>query len=354
MTTPALSSLVGGALGDALGYSREFTPVAEHLAAIPSGDWRDADFDNAPNAATFHGARGKALISDDTQMTIATGRALITAHTATVGKTRNHPQGAANLADSLTREYVAWSVSDDNNRAPGMACMKACNQLRAGMPWRVATDVTSMGCGANMRVAPVAFFRYLDDPNRWKAAMLVAAVTHAHPGALVAAALTEEAIRLVASGRSGAGALSWLLGACESRPLPEYPEFLLGDLWRDSEYTTAAAYLRAGFDVCAGPLRRAQDALRDGWAGDTDPCEITGEGWTAPEALAGALLCTIGLWDTPVDVLRRAAVSGGDSDSLAAIAGNIRGAAGVVWPRELTGRLESAPLRDLRRLAKEL
>jgi ADP-ribosylglycohydrolase len=60
------------------------------------------------------------------------------------------------------------------------------------------------------------------------------------------------------------------------------------------------------------------------------------------------------LWDEPVKVLQRAAVSSGDSDSLAAIAGNIVGAAGVEWPSNWVFQLETGPVNELYKLAEQL
>jgi ADP-ribosylglycohydrolase len=347
-----LSSLIGGALGDALGYSREFSPVPAHLKSIPGRDWRNADFDNAPNAAYYQDETGHALVSDDTQMTIATGRALIAAETGP------HLSYVDSLATELARKYVYWSKHPDNTRAPGNACMTACRKLDDDRSWesdtsawQQATDINTMGCGANMRVAPIGLYM---NPiaDLIDLAYLSSAMTHAHPAALASAALTTAAVTGAYDGMNGREILDLLIEICRA-PGP-YPKTVLGDLWKQSEYSSSTAYLRVGYELCKGYLLSARAALNLGWAGHCDPCEITGDGWTAPEALAGAMLCTVGLWDKPVQVLQRAAVSRGDSDSLASIAGNIRGAAGVEWPEHLVSRLEQAPVRELHTIAKAL
>lgn len=334
-----LSSLIGGALGDALGYSREFNHTPDILKSIPSGRWEDADFDNAPHAKRYRDSDGKVLISDDTQMTIATGRALL----------EWEPNGS--LAPLLVEKYVAWSQHPDNTRAPGNACMRACDLLARGFTWDDATDINTMGCGANMRVAPIALSQDLYE-SPINLAYLSSAITHAHPAALASAALTVAAILGAYDGMEGREILDLLIEICRA-PGP-YPTAVLGDLWEQSEYGSSKAYLRYGYELCKGYLLSAREALNLGWKGDSDPCDITGQGWTAPEALAGAMLCVAGLWDNPVQVLQRAAVSNGDSDSLAAIAGNIRGAAGVEWPHDWTHSLEIAPTQELWRLSGAL
>jgi ADP-ribosylglycohydrolase len=185
-------------------------------------------------------------------------------------------------------------------------------------------------------------------------AYLSSAMTHAHPAALASAALTTAAVTGAFDGMNGREILDMLLDMCEMSQFIHYPETVLGPLWELSQFDSALSYLQAGYQRCGFYLRQADRALRNGWKGQNDPCIITGEGWTAPEALAGAMLCTVGLWDEPVQVLQRAAVSKGDSDSLASIAGNIRGAAGVEWPEHLVSRLEQGPVRELHALAKAL
>ena len=90
-------------------------------------------------------------------------------------------------------------------------------------------------------------------------------------------------------------------------------------------------------------LRRAQAAVatfqRHPWG--EDPCAYAGEGWRAQENLATALLCVDALPDQPIDALRRATVTGGDSDSIAAVAGAILGALHRnPWPADWFDRLE--------------
>ena len=84
----------------------------------------------------------------------------------------------------------------------------------------------------------------------------------------------------------------------------------------------------------------AVDKFRsDPWA--DDPCASAGEGWRAQETVATALLCVDALPDDPIDALRRATVTNGDSDSIAAVAGAILGALHRdPWPDEWADRLE--------------
>ncbi len=67
---------------------------------------------------------------------------------------------------------------------------------------------------------------------------------------------------------------------------------------------------------------------------ESDPCQITGAGWIAEEALATGLLCFLLFPHNPVQAIKRAATSSGDSDSIACLTGAFAGAyAGQkAWP----------------------
>src|SRR5205823_3407628 len=105
-------------------------------------------------------------------------------------------------ADNLSKRYVTWSKHPDNNRAPGGACMRACFNMAKGLHWSDATDINTMGCGANMRVAPIALSHDLYQ-SPINMAYLSSAITHAHPAALASAALTVMAISGAYDGMTG-------------------------------------------------------------------------------------------------------------------------------------------------------
>jgi ADP-ribosylglycohydrolase len=74
----------------------------------------------------------------------------------------------------------------------------------------------------------------------------------------------------------------------------------------------------------------------------SDPCLLTGAGWIAEEALATGLLCFLLFPDDPVAALRRAAVTSGDSDSIACLTGAFAGAhhGTDAWPTPWADRIE--------------
>ncbi|WP_433548327.1 ADP-ribosylglycohydrolase family protein [Streptomyces sp. CA-294286] len=317
----ATGSLIGLALGDALGFPTEFDDVPAILAK--HGPWREMELPP------------EARVSDDTQMTLALGRGLRTAmeRGALVPRTLERP---------VREEFVNWYHSPENDRAPGRTCLVACRLLDSDLPWQKASQIASKGCGANMRVAPAGLAPGLDERQRAGAAQLQAALTHGHPTGLAASDLTARAVHLLAQGAEPAG----LVGQLRSYGLENrtrYDERWLGDLWTYADDPTPAHFIARGWDECLAVLERLAAVLRDpSLTPETDPCAATGDGWVAEEALATGLLCFLMFPEDPVTALRRAACTKGDSDSIACLTGAFAGAhlGASVWPGEWVERVE--------------
>nr|WP_223243153.1 ADP-ribosylglycohydrolase family protein [Streptomyces sp. CBMA123] len=312
--------MLGLAIGDAMGRVTEFRSVEQIAADHP--DWR-----RLPLPA-------KALVTDDTQMTLALGRGLRTA-------LARGPLTPQRLERPVREEFVDWWRSPENNRAPGMTCLRACERLsHDAYRWQQASDVGSKGCGANMRVAPVGLIRELDARQLSGAAQLQSALTHGHPTALAASDLTAYAVRELADGLPPA-ALPAVLRAYALAGRERYDAFWLGDLAERWYGTSPQAVLARGWDDCLKVLDQLEAALAAPDV-EADPCLATGEGWVAEEAFGTGLLCFLLLPDDPVAAVRRAAYSSGDSDSLACLTGAFAGAhhGEAVWPAEWVERIE--------------
>lgn len=319
MTTKRASGcLFGMAFGDALGFKTEFLSVSEIVAQFPP---------NGPQEPEGH----PALVTDDTQMGLAVGEALLAAPT---------PYAPDTLEGPLREAFVTWAYSPDNNRAPGMTCMTACSRLHTGMLWTEATVKNSKGCGANMRVQAVGVLPNISQGTRAAVAQFQAALTHGHPTALAASDLT-------------AAAIAFLIGGATARDLPKtlreyalsqreiYHGDWLGTLWQRPMTDTPEQFISRGWDECLGSLAALDVALENG---DklSDPCTITGAGWVAEEALATGLLCFLLFPDDPAAAIRRAVVSSGDSDSIACLTSAFAGAYHGLnaWPADWAARIE--------------
>ncbi|MFE0539089.1 ADP-ribosylglycohydrolase family protein [Streptomyces nigra] len=316
----ATGSLLGLALGDALGFPTEFNDVPSILAKC--GPWREMALPKP------------AIVTDDTQMTLALGKGLRTAMD-------RGPLGPERLERPVREEFVDWYRSPENNRAPGRTCLVACDLLEdERRPWQDASRIGSKGCGANMRVAPLGLVPGLDDEQRAGAAQLQSGLTHGHPTALAASDLTAHAVHLLARGADPAGLVGLLRSyAYDNRT--RYHEGWLGDLWTRSQDPSPEHFIARGWDECLAVLERLQEAVRS-VSPETDPCLATGEGWIAEEALATGLLCFLWFVDEPLTALRRAACTAGDSDSIACLAGAFAGAhlGADAWPADWADRIE--------------
>ncbi len=315
----ASGCLFGLALGDALAAPTEFIRDVDEI---------ERRFGPGGSAEPFG---DPARVTDDTQMALAVGDALVQTPP---------PYTAATVEKPLRDAFVAWMVSPDNTRAPGMTCMKACANLLRGEVWHEATVAGSKGCGANMRVAPVGLLPGVANETRAGLAQFQAALTHGHPAALAASDLTAWAVADLAQGGDPATLPGRLRAYAESQRVV-YHENWLGPLWQRPGMASPAAFIRRGWDECIAALKHLDAALEIGDRA-ADPCRLTGEGWVAEEAFATGLLCFLLFPDEPVAALRRAAVSSGDSDSIACLAGAFAGAHHGLraWPDDWVARVE--------------
>ena len=313
--------LIGGAAGDALGYTVEFMREEQIFRTY------------GPQGITAYDLiDGVGQISDDTQMTLFTANGLL------LGRARN-AQGPAPADVYLS--YLDWLKTQGyrsahnegpcnawlgnlramyKRRAPGTTCLSA---LRSGNSGSVEEPINnSKGCGGVMRVAPVGLYfcdqqRPLEEICRFGAE--TAALTHGHPlGWMPAAALAQIIYEISQDGTPLTDAVQHALDEAEQ-------------LWPESE--SRAYFLR---------LMRRAVALAGQELSDLDAIHQLGEGWVAEETLAIAVYCALKYPGDIDRVLIAAANHNGDSDSTAAVAGNIVGAqvglAGI--PPKYTENLE--------------
>jgi ADP-ribosylglycohydrolase len=331
--------LLGGAVGDALGYPIEFSSMdrirASHGARGVTGI--------VPGA---HGVVGR--ISDDTQMTLFTAEALVEAHAR---EKENIPGGWPVL---MRQAYERWLETQSGpgpdqatppksgpadglvtepwlyaRRAPGNACLSGVAQMYQPDPWHPLdgkpgqVNPDSKGCGAVMRSAPFGLVATYDHVAFQQAAR-AAQITHGHPTGYYAAGALAAIIANLVAGDSLEGAVlraMWLLA--------RYP---------GHEETTAA-------------LRRAVEAAGDHQVAPPERVEKLGAGWVAEEALSIAVFCA--LYPGRVETKLLMAVNhSGDSDSTGAICGNLLGARygdhslPREWLQQVEGRARIAVLAD--------
>ena len=311
--------LLGGAAGDALGYPVEFLWIDDIRKRYGLGGIQSYDFDSHT---------GKALISDDTQMTLFTADGILS------GLTQNRLNGTSiPLRKYVESAYADWLSTQRlgaqppqsggprhgsrllqypelySRRAPGNTCLSALAERpkRSVMDFIAAPLNNSKGCGGVMRVAPVAMLHSEDIGALLMEGAQIAAITHSHPlGYLPAAMLTDLLNRIVYRNAE--------------------PQSLL-DLVRQSQSAIATQFSGTPeTGMLLACIDRAVQLAQEPQADDLTNITALGGGWVAEETLAIAVYCSLSHADDFSAALAAAVNHDGDSDSTGAVTGNILGA----------------------------
>lgn len=315
--------IFGGAVGDALGFPVEF--LREEQIFEKYGE-------NGITAYAKDPVSGKALISDDTQMSLFTANGLL------VGDTRGAMRGiqgwprtyvAKAYKDWLkTQESSLWEVSKYkcfteaggfswlldvpelySRRAPGTTCLSALQDDIEYSDYVKAKRNHSKGCGGIMRVAPLAVNYQMNDIRQldMEGAQL-AAITHGHSlGYMPAAVLVHVINRIVFP--------------------PEGKKMTLKEIVLEARDTVASIFkgdlhLQELVDI----INRAVTLSENDAIDDLDNIHQLGEGWVAEETLGISLYCALRHQDDFSSGVIAAVNHSGDSDSAGAVTGNILGA----------------------------
>lgn len=271
-------SILGGAIGDALGYPAEFLSL-EQIKHRFGGE----------GITSFHafGDSPKGLISDDTQWTLAYAHALMDTKGGLGG----------NLTEALKRRAMEWYQSPENNRAPGKACLEGCKRLLNGYSWFAAGNQRAKGSGANMRVAPFGLV-YANQPALLDEVTATSTLgTHRNPTAIASAIVTARIIAF----------------ALQCGDPDHFRAHVLEKVTKDL-YPHSWELLEQ--------LRKCKQMIH---VRPEEAFVVLGEAWVAEEAVAAALYCVLST-NNFRDCVLRGVNTNGDSDTIAAVAGNIAGA----------------------------
>ena len=288
-----LACLLGGAIGDALGYRVEF----DSLAAIRR--------EHGTEGIRLAAAGGMLEVSDDTQMSLFTLEGQLRAARDTVPlndairqsyldwlltQSGRSAAAAAKTATGLLRHPVLWQ-----RQAPGTTCLSA---LHAGALGSVDKPINDRkGCGGVMRTAPLGFLgEETSEADVYAHGVAAAALTHGHPDGWAPAGVMALAVRRLLDGASWVDVVEAGLSAMQVHPAATGTWQLL---------TEVDAALKSS------ETARASASFGLGWVGD--------------EALAVGLhaAATAASFAEAIEV---ASNHDGDSDSTASIAGQLYGA----------------------------
>ena len=315
--------LLGGAAGDALGYPVEFLDEREIFSRY--GDEGIYEY-------KLDGRSRKALVSDDTQMTLFTADGILT------GDTRDHRRGVRTrprtyvamayrdwlrtqqvsyeegqkAAWGYTKECISWLCGVPelySQRVPGLTCLSAMDER--GKAGSYVEDYIrsplndSKGSGGIMRTAPLALAYNTDIKELDMEAAQIAAITHSHSlGYMPAAVVTHIINRIV---------------------FPDRPR-TLKEIVLEARDTAAEIFhgdgnLKALTDIIDLAVKLSENRRQD-----LNNIRDIGRGWVGEETLGIALYCALRYQNNFSGGIITAVNHRGDSDTTGAVAGNILGA----------------------------
>lgn len=279
------------------------------LLGLACGDALGAPFEGHPAVSTaelaaWAAAQAPLRVTDDTVLAL-----VLAEHLA--------EHGCQVDQDALVLQFAhAWAADPGRGYGAGVRALFA--QVLAGSPWREASAVQfggtgSLGNGAAMRVAPVGFVD-ADLSRVAEVARRTAVVTHAHPLGQVGAVVQACTVALAAASEPGdpVDRRAW----CAALAL------------RASEYRAALS------QVAALPAAATPEQVAAAVGNDVE----------AVAAVPAALAAFLAHPDRPEDAIMFAVRIGGDTDTIAAMAGALAGArcGAAALPDTWLGRLESA------------
>lgn len=341
-----LGCMVGGAVGDALGYAVEFSSYGSIVNQYGEKGIMRFALDG----------HGLAQISDDTQMSLFTAAGIL------LGMTRGCMRGIMGRIDTYCRfTYLDWLHTQEwtsrhenarvdswlmdvpelySRRAPGNTCLSALHSIEEGKEPRN----NSCGCGGVMRTAPLALLNQLhgyaagDKLYCNMCAAEAARITHKHPLGFIPSAILNDILMQILEGIEGGKQRPEYFVEQALLRLPEIVSKVdghkkYGELWPEE--------IRKQKRLISKALDLAYSDVEDHYA-----IESIGGGWTGHEALAIAIFSATKHRDSFEDAIVSCVNHSGDSDSTGAICGNLMGAllGRSAIPAHFTDKLE---LRDV-------
>lgn len=316
-------SLMAGAAGDALGYEVEFMSRSSILSRFRENGITKFALDS----------NGKALISDDTQMTLFTANGML------MGLTRGYMRGIGGRPEKyVDGAYLDWYYTQTGKkremliddwhptwlrdlpemaqlRAPGNTCLRACESMFRGEK----VQNNSKGCGGIMRVAPMALLNAGYASRNEKCYSIedlavaggeIAECTHKHSlGFLPASLLTVLLYKVIP--------MSPMQVSEEIDGIVADVVNILDRIYK-GKYESDKLFLK---ELTGKAVHLAHSNMSD-----AEAISELGEGWVAEETWAIALFCAIRHIDSVENAIIASVNHNGDSDSTGSVCGNIMGA----------------------------
>lgn len=265
-----IGALLGLAVGDALG--------------MPFEGWNSRDIRKKWDRKSLLSRAGlkPGQFTDDTMLAVAQAESLI-------------DKGDLDPEDTA-KKLVEWYKKGDT-RGVGKVTKEAIEKLLKGISWKesgIGGDMAASNGGA-VRIVPIALL-YKDDLNKLKEKVKLAVeITHKNP----------EAIK-------GAQAIAYAIARASN-----------GNLNPETLFIEAADYI--GNSELANRLRKAHNYLQEDFP-PMDALPLLGTSVYVVESVPSALYCFAFSPDSFLGSVVNAIIAGGDTDTIAALAGAVSGA----------------------------
>lgn len=284
-----LGCLLGGAIGDALGWPVEYKSKGEIYAIHGMNGVRQLEISGT----------GKAHISDDTQMTLFTAEGIL------------FSDSKDKVIDNVYIAYLrwlrtqgfnipvveeGWLINDKrlyNRRNPGDISVISLNSGEIGSLENSIN--TSKGCGGTVRVSPIGMLCPPEDA--FKYGSMTSAITHGHPTAHISSGTYSMIISLLQDGLDLSSAIDTVINYLKS-------------IEGSNETRAAIELAKRLYDLDYPP---------------NDAFMLLGAGWNSEEALGIALYSSLVSGGDFKKALFTAVNHDGNSDGTGAITGSILG-----------------------------
>jgi ADP-ribosyl-[dinitrogen reductase] hydrolase len=270
-----IATLIGCAIGDALGNPFEMKPAASPLLKAWDGLFK-------AGGTFWKGQPGQ--YTDDTLMSIALSSSLI--------------ENSGFVPEHVAQMYLEWYKSG-NTRGIGNTTATAMENLKSGATWEKSglknfNNQPAGGNGTAMRAAPIGLFYRNDLEQVLSAAYSDAIITHNATEPKMGSVAVALGTALLANGTHN-----------PSQMLTE----VIGVVDPNCHIHTK--------------LRLAQQFVEDGWSAEQALAQIGVSGYV-PETVGAAFYCLVAT-DNFKDAVVMAVRAGGDTDTTAAVVGALAG-----------------------------
>lgn len=312
-------SIFGGAIGDALGYPVEFMSTNSIFSQYGAAGITEY---------TLEPRKKKALISDDTQMTLFTANGILVAQTSLEirgigGLPSTHvSMSYQDWLKTQTSEYIGADKNDNpktswlldvpelhSRRAPGNTCMSSlfAHSGLIGHRKEKYEQNQSKGCGAVMRIAPLGLYYDSVEINKlMDEAIEISKITHGHSLACLPSAVLTYMLNKVVYHNDDTLSLKQVI--------------------EEAQETVSNHYMNDKYIKDLNRLINLSIRLSENDKSDVENIAEIGEGWVGDEALGIAIYCSLKYQNDFSKGIIAAVNHSGDSDSTGAITGNILGA----------------------------